>query len=47
MQTFRDVIDEPAFVRELWEEADVYETLREHYAAICVYGDPDIVDFLW
>jgi len=42
---FRDVIDEPAFVRELWEETDVYETLREHYAAICVYGDPRMTDF--
>ena len=42
---FRDVIDEPAFVRELWEETEVYETLREHYDAICVYGDPRITDF--
>jgi ATP-binding cassette subfamily B protein len=42
---FRDVIDEPSFVRELWEETGVYETLREHYTAICVYGDPRVMDF--
>jgi ATP-binding cassette subfamily B protein len=42
---FRDVIDEPAFVRELWRETGVYETLREHYEAICVYGDPLMIDF--
>ncbi len=41
---FRDVIDEPAFVRELWAETGVYETLRG-YDAICVYGDPAMVDF--
>ena len=42
---FRDVVDEPAFVRELWRSTDVYETLRRRYAAICVYGDPEMVDF--
>jgi predicted glycosyltransferase len=42
---FRDIIDEPSFVRDLWEETGVYETLREHYAAICVYGDPRVMDF--
>jgi ATP-binding cassette subfamily B protein len=42
---FRDVIDEPAFVRELWEQTGVYETLREHYDAICVYGDRRMTDF--
>jgi ATP-binding cassette subfamily B protein len=41
---FRDVIDEPGFVRELWTETGVYETL-DSYAAICVYGDPSMVDF--
>src|SRR5262249_53087740 len=43
---FRDVIDEPEFVRELWKETDVYDTLRDRYAAICVYGDPAMVDFV-
>lgn len=42
---FRDVIDEPAFVRNLWQETDVYQTLRHYYAAICVYGDPAMLDF--
>ncbi len=42
---FRDVIDEPEFVRELWEETGVYDTLRDHYDAICVYGVPSMVDF--
>ena len=42
---FRDVIDEPDFVRELWTETDVYDVLRERYAAICVYGDPRMTDF--
>lgn len=42
---FRDVIDEPEFVRELWEETGVYDTLRDHYAAICVYGAPSMLDF--
>jgi ATP-binding cassette, subfamily B, bacterial len=41
---FRDVLDEPAFIRELWAETGIYETLRG-YAAICVYGDPAMVDF--
>ena len=43
---FRDVIDEPGFVRELWTETGVYGVLRDHYAAICVYGDPAMVDFV-
>jgi predicted glycosyltransferase len=42
---FRDVVDEPAFVRELWAETGVYDVLREHYAAVCVYGDPAMTDF--
>ena len=42
---FRDVVDEPSFVRELWRSTDVYETLRRRYAAICVYGDPRMLDF--
>jgi predicted glycosyltransferase len=42
---FRDVVDDPAFVRDLWRRTGVYEALRAHYEAICVYGDPDMVDF--
>jgi ATP-binding cassette, subfamily B, bacterial len=43
---FRDVLDEPAFVRQVWREAGVYEVLRKHYSAICVYGDPRMLDFV-
>src|SRR5262249_58906478 len=42
---FRDIVDEPAFVRELWQETGVYDTLRSHYAEVCIYGDPAVLDF--
>jgi ABC-type multidrug transport system fused ATPase/permease subunit/predicted glycosyltransferase len=42
---FRDVIDDPDFVRELWESNGTYAALRRHYSAICVYGDPAMTDF--
>ncbi len=42
---FRDVIDEPAFVRKLWEDNGTYDVLTRHYGAICVYGDPAMTDF--
>jgi predicted glycosyltransferase len=42
---FRDIVDEPEFVRQLWSETDVYDVLCEHYDAICVYGTPDVMDF--
>jgi ATP-binding cassette, subfamily B, bacterial len=42
---FRDVVDDPAFVRELWAQTGVYDTLRTRYDAICVYGDPLMLDF--
>ena len=42
---FRDVLDDPPYVRQLWEEAGVYDVLRRHYSAICVYGDPLMLDF--
>jgi len=42
---FRDIVDEPGFVRELWQETGVYEVLRSRYAGVCVYGDPDVLDF--
>jgi ATP-binding cassette subfamily B protein len=43
---FRDVLDEPAFVRRVWRETGVYEVLRTHYSAICVYGDRRMLDFV-
>ncbi|MBO0728615.1 MAG: ATP-binding cassette domain-containing protein, partial [Acidimicrobiaceae bacterium] len=42
---FRDVIDDPEFVRELWDRSGVYDVLRSYYRSICVYGDPAMVDF--
>jgi predicted glycosyltransferase len=42
---FRDVVEEPEFVRTLWEETGVYGVLRSRYAAVCVYGDPAMIDF--
>lgn len=42
---FRDIIDEPEFVRSLWLDNGTYDVLREHYAAICVYGAPEVMDF--
>jgi ATP-binding cassette subfamily B protein len=43
---FRDVLDDPPYVRQLWEEAGVYDVLRTYYSAICVYGDPLMLDFV-
>jgi predicted glycosyltransferase len=43
---FRDVIDDPAFVRQLWSEAGTYDVLRRYYTSICVYGDPRTIDFV-
>jgi predicted glycosyltransferase len=42
---FRDIIDEPAFTRDLWSRTGVYDALREHYASILVYGTPEVMDF--
>jgi len=42
---FRDVIDDAAFVRELWQETGIYAVLSRFYSDICVYGDPAMVDF--
>jgi predicted glycosyltransferase len=42
---FRDIVDEPAFVRELWQETGVRGALAEHYAGSLVYGTKAVVDF--
>jgi predicted glycosyltransferase len=42
---FRDIIDEPGFVQNLWTRTGVYNALREHYDTILVYGSPSVVDF--
>jgi ATP-binding cassette subfamily B protein len=43
---FRDVIDDPGFVRQLWASSGTYDVLRKHYTSICVYGDPRTLDFV-
>jgi predicted glycosyltransferase/ABC-type cobalamin/Fe3+-siderophores transport system ATPase subunit len=43
---FRDIVDAPHFVRQLWRENGTYEAMRRYYDAICVYGDPRTVDFV-
>ncbi len=40
----RDVLDDPATVRELWREQNVYETLGSVYDRILVYGSVDLFD---
>jgi predicted glycosyltransferase len=42
---FRDVIDDPAFVCDIWDRTGVYDVMRSHYHSICVYGDPAMVEF--
>ena len=42
---FRDIVDEPGFVRELWAETGVHSAVSRHYAASIVYGVRDVVDF--
>ena len=43
---FRDIVDAPHFVTELWQENGTYEAMRRYYDAICVYGDPRTLDFV-
>lgn len=42
---FRDIVDEPGFVRELWQDTVVYDVLRSHYSDVCIYGDQAVFDF--
>lgn len=42
---FRDIVDEPEFVRTLWTETGVLNAVGEHYAGSVVYGQRDVVDF--
>jgi ABC-type transport system involved in Fe-S cluster assembly fused permease/ATPase subunit/predicted glycosyltransferase len=42
---FRDIVDDPGFVCELWQETGVYDVLSDRYAAVCVYGDRSVLDF--
>jgi predicted glycosyltransferase/DNA-binding NarL/FixJ family response regulator len=40
----RDIIDEPASVRELWESSGVHDVLERHYEHVVVYGSREIFD---
>jgi predicted glycosyltransferase len=42
---FRDIIDEPGFVRGLWDRTGVHDVIRDHYSGVCVYGAREVVDF--
>jgi ATP-binding cassette, subfamily B, bacterial len=43
---FRDIVDAPYFVQQLWQQNGAFETMRRFYDAICVYGDPRTLDFV-
>lgn len=40
----RDIRDEPEAVQREWERAHCYETLRNYYHEVWVYGDPEVYD---
>jgi predicted glycosyltransferase len=42
----RDVLEDPATVRREWHQAANEDTIREHYDAIWVYGDPAVYDLV-
>jgi predicted glycosyltransferase len=40
----RDIIDDPAVTRAVWQREGVYETLRREYHRVLVYGTPDVFE---
>jgi predicted glycosyltransferase len=42
---FRDILDEPAAVREAWAAEGIPEVLEKLYDLVLVYGDPSWFDF--
>src|SRR5262249_17391846 len=40
----RDIIDAPDVVCKLWRKEDTYQTIRQHYAEVLIYGCEDIFD---
>lgn len=44
MLGLRDIIDDPAAVRELWHDQGVYELLASSYDTILIYGPQEIFD---
>ncbi len=42
----RDIVDNPEYVRTLWEKDGVYETLEEVYDEVLIYGSKAIFDVI-
>ncbi len=42
---FRDILDEPAVVRQAWDGDGVLEAMERLYDLVLVYGQPDWFDF--
>jgi predicted glycosyltransferase len=40
----RDILDDPAAVREEWDVRNVYARIPDYYDRLLVYGQPDILD---
>lgn len=40
----RDILDDPAVIRDTWERDDVHEIIEEFYDHIFVLGDPHVFD---
>jgi predicted glycosyltransferase len=40
----RDIIDDPNVVRELWRKEMTYQTIREYYDEVLIYGCKDVFD---
>ncbi len=40
----RDIIDAPDIVCKLWRKESTYQTIREYYDEVLIYGCPDIFD---
>jgi predicted glycosyltransferase len=40
----RDILDDPAAVREEWEAASTCEAIERHYELVLVYGSPHVLD---
>ncbi len=42
---FRDVLDEPAVIKETWESEGTIEALERLYDLVLIYGEPEWFDF--
>ena len=44
MLGMRDIIDDPAIVRELWRRDDIYSAIRNYYDEVLIYGCRNVFD---